>query len=80
MAGTTAQKGASTDPLLDVPDVSVRIKMGPKFVRALSKLPPPEGIPAYRLGNRLRFRAEDVDRWIEAHRATSAPGEWSPRF
>lgn len=27
------------------------------------------GLPAYKIGNRVKFRERDVETWLEAHRA-----------
>lgn len=62
---------SSTDTYLTSDDVAARLQVVPKTVR---KLVATQGLPAFRVGKRLRFVETEVDAWIAA-RSGSAPAD-----
>lgn len=55
------------DRLLTLEEVADVLGVHSKTVR--TTLVRKRGLPSLRVGNRLRFRREDLDRWIETERA-----------
>jgi excisionase family DNA binding protein len=50
---------------LELPDICARTGMSPKSAyRAIHE----HGLKAYRLGGRLKVKAEDLDAWLEQQR------------
>lgn len=66
---------ASLAPLLTDRDVATLLVVRPDTVRRWAAR---GELPSVRLGRLLRFRAEDVDRWIASHE-TIAPASHSLR-
>ena len=62
---------AMTDRLLTTAEVAARLQLTTDFVYALARR---GEIPHLRFGRTLRFRAEAIDRWLEAEERGKAPG------
>ena len=62
------QNGASVvaGALLTVPEVAAWLQVAPQSVYHLVKR---SGLPAYRVGSHLRFRREEVERFLDANRS-----------
>jgi excisionase family DNA binding protein len=61
---------APTPALLDVNGVARILAVSPETLKAWRKRG--EGPPAYRLGRLVRWRTDDVDRWLASRREHSA--------
>ena len=59
------------DRLLDLAEVAAWLNVAPKTLRDMRYRR--TGPPALKVGGQLRWRAADVERWLDAQRDTATP-------
>jgi predicted DNA-binding transcriptional regulator AlpA len=66
----------SAKPLLIINDIAGRLNLSPVTIAhwAYRRKPAPQGFPEpFKIGNRLRWRAEAIDAWLDGLQEVPAP-------
>jgi excisionase family DNA binding protein len=56
------------EPFLKIEDLVQTLNLPRSFIYEHTRKGSPDPLPAYRFGKHLRFKSEEIRKWIEAHR------------